>query len=128
MADNEGFSVPQKTTIGDTRQLGARPALIDGPSERTITYAQLPDLVARVAAGLAQRGFHKGDRFAIFSSNLPEYAIAFHLAAVCRTHDLRSTVIHKGCIGSTNFQTPSRLELIRRRINRSTPQRPQRGC
>jgi acyl-CoA synthetase (AMP-forming)/AMP-acid ligase II len=63
------------------RQLGARPALIDGPSGRTITYAQLPDLVARVAAGLAQRGLGKGDRFAIFSPNLPEYAVAFHAVA-----------------------------------------------
>jgi len=37
------------------RQLGAKPALIDGPSGRTITYEQLPGLIARVAAGLAQR-------------------------------------------------------------------------
>jgi acyl-CoA synthetase (AMP-forming)/AMP-acid ligase II len=57
---------------------GDKPALIDGPSGRTITYAQLPGLVGRVAAGLAQRGFRKGDRFAIYSPNLPEYAVAFH--------------------------------------------------
>src|SRR5512140_245005 len=60
---------------------GEKPALIDGPSGRTITYAQLPALVARAAAGLAARGFRKGDRFAIFSPNLPEYAIAFHAVA-----------------------------------------------
>src|SRR6266545_1314609 len=29
------------------RQLGAKPALIDGPSGRTITYEQLPGLIAR---------------------------------------------------------------------------------
>src|SRR6266545_5361914 len=63
------------------RQLGAKPALIDGPSGRTITYEQLPGLIARVAAGLAQRGLRKGDRLAIFSPNLPEYAIAFHAVA-----------------------------------------------
>jgi acyl-CoA synthetase (AMP-forming)/AMP-acid ligase II len=60
---------------------GDKPALIDGPSGRTITYAQLPALVARVAAGLAARGFKKGQRFAIYSPNVPEYAIAFHAIA-----------------------------------------------
>jgi acyl-CoA synthetase (AMP-forming)/AMP-acid ligase II len=60
---------------------GGKPALIDGPSGRTITYAQLPGLVARAAAGLAARGFRKGDRFAILSPNLPEYAVAFHAVA-----------------------------------------------
>src|SRR5262245_11259970 len=60
---------------------GDKPALIDGPSGRTITYAHLPNLVGRVATGLAQRGFRKGDRFAIYSPNLPEYTIAFHAVA-----------------------------------------------
>ena len=54
-----------------------KPALIDGPSGRTLTYAQLRGVVGRVAAGLALRGFGKGDVFAIFSPNLPEYAAAF---------------------------------------------------
>src|SRR5262245_37305131 len=63
---------------------GDKPALIDGPSGRTITYAQLPRFVGRVATSLAQRGFRKGDRFAIYSPNLPEYAIAFHaLPSLC---------------------------------------------
>ena len=60
---------------------GDKPAFIDGPSGRTITYGQLPALVARAAAGLAARGLRKGDRFAILSPNLPEYAIAFHAVA-----------------------------------------------
>jgi len=60
---------------------GDKPALIDGPSGRTITYRQLPALVARAAAGLAARGLRKGDRFAILSPNLPEYAVAFHAIA-----------------------------------------------
>ena len=61
--------------------LGDKPALIDGPSGRTITYAQLPALVRRVAAGLAARGLKKGDRFAILSPNLPEYIVAFYAVA-----------------------------------------------
>src|SRR5882672_3759376 len=60
---------------------GARPdkaALIDGPSGRAITYSQLTDSIARVAASLAKRGFKKGEVFGILSPNVPEYAIAFH--------------------------------------------------
>ena len=67
--------------LAGAAQRGDKPALIDGPSGRTITYAQLPALVARVAAGLAGVGFKKGDRVAIFSPNLPEYAVAFHAVA-----------------------------------------------
>jgi acyl-CoA synthetase (AMP-forming)/AMP-acid ligase II len=60
-----------------TDRLGDKPALIDGPSGRVITYRQLADNVRRAAAGLARRGFKKGDVFAIYSPNLPEYAIVF---------------------------------------------------
>jgi acyl-CoA synthetase (AMP-forming)/AMP-acid ligase II len=61
--------------------LGDKPALIDGLSGRVVTYAQLTDSVSRVAASLHQRGFKKGDVFAILSPNVPEYAIAFHAVA-----------------------------------------------
>ena len=59
-------------------ELGEKPALIEGPTGRTITYAQLADAVNCVAANLAKRGFKKGDVFGILSPNIPEYAIAFH--------------------------------------------------
>src|SRR5262249_15425236 len=58
-------------------RLGDKPALIDGPSGRTISYRQLADSVKKVAAGLAKRGFKKGDVFAIYSPNVPEYAVIF---------------------------------------------------
>jgi len=58
-------------------------ALIDGPSGRSYTYGQWVALVRRAAAGLARRGFGKGDVLAIYSPNLPEYAIAFHAVALC---------------------------------------------
>ncbi len=61
-------------------RLGERPALIDAPSGRTITYGRLAPLVRRTAAGLAARGFGQGDVLAIFSPNLPEYAVAAHAA------------------------------------------------
>jgi acyl-CoA synthetase (AMP-forming)/AMP-acid ligase II len=37
--------------------------------------------VARAATGLAGRGFTKGERVALYSPNLPEYAVAFHAVA-----------------------------------------------
>ncbi len=55
-----------------------KPALIDSVSGRTLTFAQLAGAVRRCAAGLAQRGFQKGEVFAILSPNLPEFAVAFH--------------------------------------------------
>ena len=63
-------------------QRGDKPALIDGPSGRVLTYHQWADAVRGTAAGLARRGFRKGDVLAIFSPNLPEYAIAFHAASL----------------------------------------------
>jgi acyl-CoA synthetase (AMP-forming)/AMP-acid ligase II len=61
--------------------LADKPALIEGATNRTLTYGQLSEMVRRVAAGLAERGFRKGDVFALYSPNLPEYAVAFHAVA-----------------------------------------------
>src|SRR2546422_3292272 len=58
-------------------RLGERPALIDGETGRTLTYDELVAAVDRTAAGLAARGFGKGDVFALHCSNAPEYAVAF---------------------------------------------------
>ncbi|MEE2636810.1 MAG: 4-coumarate--CoA ligase family protein [Acidobacteriota bacterium] len=54
-----------------------RAALIDGPTGRTITYGELVTAIRCTAAGLTERGFAKGDVFAIYSPNRPEYAVAF---------------------------------------------------
>src|SRR5215510_16134919 len=53
-------------------------AFIDGPSGRTLTFAQVAAAARKVGSSLARRGLTKGDVVAIFSPNLPEYAIAFH--------------------------------------------------
>jgi acyl-CoA synthetase (AMP-forming)/AMP-acid ligase II len=63
------------------KRLGSKPALIDGPTGRVVTYANLAESISRVAAGLHARGFKKGDVFGILSPNVPEYAIAFHAVA-----------------------------------------------
>jgi acyl-CoA synthetase (AMP-forming)/AMP-acid ligase II len=60
---------------------GDKPALIDAPSGRTISYAQLVASVRSAAAGLAERGFGKGEVFAHYAPNLPEYAVAFNAVA-----------------------------------------------
>ncbi len=62
-------------------ELADKPALIDGPTGRKITYKQLADAIAIVAHNLQQRGFKKGEVFGILSPNCPEYAIAFHAIA-----------------------------------------------
>src|ERR1051325_4141546 len=63
------------------QELGNKPALIDAQSGRRMTYAQLVDSVHRVAFGLHRRGFAKGDVLALYSPNLPEFAVAYYAAA-----------------------------------------------
>jgi len=65
-------------TLHRAKELGDKPALIDGPSGRAVSYADLERSVRSLAAGLSARGFSKGDTFAIFMPNVPEYAVAFH--------------------------------------------------
>ncbi len=67
--------------FGDLGAVANKPALIDGPSGRTLTYGQLAGAIRLAASSLAQRGFQKGDVFAIYSPNVPEYAVAFHAVA-----------------------------------------------
>lgn len=63
--------------LEDARARGDKPALIDGPTGRTLTYGALAAGVERVAAGLAARGFRKGDVLALWAPNLPEFALVF---------------------------------------------------
>ena len=62
-------------------ELGDKPALIDAPTGRRISYAQLAESVRAAAAGIAEQGFGKGEVFAHYAPNLPEYAVAFHAVA-----------------------------------------------
>jgi acyl-CoA synthetase (AMP-forming)/AMP-acid ligase II len=73
-------------------RFGDRPALIDGPTGRTLTYDELSAVVDRTAAGLAARGFSKGDVFAIQCANTPEYAVAF--LAVAKLGGIATMVSH----------------------------------
>jgi acyl-CoA synthetase (AMP-forming)/AMP-acid ligase II len=78
--------IPQTTitahVLRRTAELPDRLAMIDGPSGRSYTYAQLSEMIHRFAGGLVARGFGKGDVLGLMAPNLPEYAIAFHGVAV----------------------------------------------
>lgn len=65
-----------------TGEFKDKPALIDGPTGRDLTYGQFEDAVRRTAASLTRKGFRKGDVFGIFSTNCPEYGVAFHAVAM----------------------------------------------
>ena len=52
-------------------ELGDRPALIDAPSGRTFSYNELATQIRHFSTGLIDRGFKKGDVFAIFMPNAP---------------------------------------------------------
>ena len=59
-----------------------RPALVESPTGRTITYGELADKIERAARGLHALGFEQGDVLAIYSPNIPEYAICFHAVSL----------------------------------------------
>jgi acyl-CoA synthetase (AMP-forming)/AMP-acid ligase II len=64
------------------RRTPDRFALIDAITARRMTYAGLEATIGRAAAGLAARGYGRGDVFGIYSPNALEYPIAFHGAAL----------------------------------------------
>lgn len=63
-------------------RLGDHPALVDGPTGRSYTYAELAGASHKVAGGLVAAGFQKGDVLALLAPNIPEYAILFHAVAI----------------------------------------------
>ena len=65
-------------TLAGAADFGDRPALIDGPTGRTISFAELAGQVDALAGALAARGIGHGDVVAIYMPNLPEYAVVFH--------------------------------------------------
>ena len=54
-----------------------KPALIDGPSGRSLTYGELDAATAKLAGALASRGIGKGDSVSVYMPNLPETFVAF---------------------------------------------------
>lgn len=74
--------------LGDLGDRGDRPALIDGPTGRTLTYAELRTAASHAGRALRARGLERGGIVALCSPNVPEYAIAFFgvaMAGGCTT-------------------------------------------
>ncbi|MET8149518.1 AMP-binding protein [Actinoplanes sp. NPDC049668] len=68
--------------LAQAGRLRDKPALVDGATGRAISYGELAAGVERVSAGLAARGFAPGDVLAVYSPNVPEYAVAAYGAMV----------------------------------------------
>lgn len=60
-----------------------RPAIIDGSTGETLSYAQLQSRIKALAGGLQNNGFSAGTVLALIAPNCPDYAVAFHAAALC---------------------------------------------
>jgi acyl-CoA synthetase (AMP-forming)/AMP-acid ligase II len=67
--------------LGAAPARGDRPALIDGPTGTTVSYAELAERVHAVASGLAAEGIAQGDTVALLSPNCLEWPVAFLAAA-----------------------------------------------
>jgi 4-coumarate--CoA ligase len=78
---------------------GDKPALIDGPTGRVLTYTQLDDQVRRLAGGLVEHGLRPGDVVALMAPNIPEYAVVFH------------AVVYAGCAITTFNGTYTEREV-----------------
>lgn len=67
-----------EVVLGEARARGAHPALIDGLSGETVSYAELAGQVERLRGGLVALGVGAGDTVAIMAPNCPAYAVVFH--------------------------------------------------
>jgi acyl-CoA synthetase (AMP-forming)/AMP-acid ligase II len=64
--------------LGRAEDLADKPAFIDGPTGKALTFGQFANGVKGIASRLAEHGFSKGDVFGIFAPNSPEWAVAYH--------------------------------------------------
>ena len=69
-------------TLRMADELADKPAIIDGPTGRTQTFAELKQGIELIAGSLVERGFKPGDTLGLMSPNIPEYASFFHGVAL----------------------------------------------
>ncbi|MFN8145875.1 MAG: AMP-binding protein [Candidatus Nanopelagicales bacterium] len=74
---------PPETTITDfvlasVDEHPDKPALVDGPTGRVLTYAGLAEAIRSLAGGLVARGLAPGEVVALMAPNCPEFAVALH--------------------------------------------------
>src|SRR4051812_21313779 len=70
-----------ETVLAGAAARGDHPALVDGVTGQTITYAQLAQMVERMAAGFAEIGVKPGDVVALHSPNTVLYPVVFYAAS-----------------------------------------------
>src|SRR3954468_8752288 len=70
-----------QTVLAGAAARGDHPALIDGVTGQTITYAELAQMVDRMAAGSAEIGVRPGDVVALHSPNTVLYPVVFYGAS-----------------------------------------------
>jgi acyl-CoA synthetase (AMP-forming)/AMP-acid ligase II len=70
-----------ETVLASAAARGDHPALVDGATGQTITYAQLAQMVDRMAAGFAEIGVRPGDVVALHSPNTVLYPVVFYGAS-----------------------------------------------
>ena len=58
-------------TLRRAEALADKPAIIDGPTGREITFAQLRGSIQLLAGGLAAQGFGPGSTLALMAPNIP---------------------------------------------------------
>ena len=118
-------------TIGDNfdRTVAAQPdheALVDVPSGRRWTYAQMREDVDTVALGLLAAGLEKGDRVGIWAPNVAEWTLVQYATAkigvilvninpAYRTHELEYVLNQAGIsllVAATSFKTSDYAAMI----------------
>jgi 4-coumarate--CoA ligase len=79
IADQEIPDIPvTECILRQASELADRPALIDGLTGRSYSFAQLGDAISRLAGGLTAGGFGAGTTVGLMAPNVPEYAVVFH--------------------------------------------------
>ncbi|WP_431682890.1 4-coumarate--CoA ligase family protein [Kitasatospora sp. KL5] len=79
--DIEPVDLPiHDAVLGDLNGRADLPALVDGVTGRSLSYAELDLASRRTAAGLAEAGVRQGDVVALYSPNTIAYPVAFYAA------------------------------------------------
>ena len=79
---HENIEIPDTAittlVLRHAERLAERPAMIDGPTGRTVTFGQFAERIRRLASAFADEGVGPGVTWALMAPNSPEYAMIFH--------------------------------------------------
>jgi len=64
--------------LAKAREMGSKPAFVEGETGRTLTYAELAEFTGRISSALAREGLQPGDAVALALPNCIEFVLAFH--------------------------------------------------